>query len=208
MTVRLIVLLLWAGCGFAQQPQPPSVTEKWHFFLDETFDPLTSLAGAFNASLSQVTESEPEYGVGGRSLAERFGAGLADIASQNFFQDFLMASVLHEDTRYVRRGDKYGGIWKRTGYALGSGFVTHTDSGRLTPNWANFLGTALSTALSNAYYPPRDRKLGPIASRYGMNVAGIGLGALLPEFWPDFHNLLLRHHLIPHRHGTAGTVQP
>jgi len=207
MAFRLSMTLLLIGCAFAQQ-QPPSVTEKWHFFLDETFDPLTPLAGAFSASLSEVTNSEPEYGVGGRSLAERFGAGLADIASQNFFQDFLMASALHEDTRYRRQGPAYGGIWKRTGYALSSAFVTHTDSGRRTVNWANLTGTGLSTGLSNVYYPSRDRTLGTIASRYGMNVAGIGLGALLPEFWPDFHNLLLRHHLIPHRHGTTGTVQP
>ena len=208
MAVRLIIVLLSIGCAFAQQSQPPSITEKWHFFLDETFDPLTLLAGAYGASVSEASQSEPDYGVGARSLAERFGAGLADIVSQNFFQDFVVASVLHEDTRYRRKGPEYGGVWKRTGYALASGFVTHTDSGGRTANWANFIGTALSTGLSNVYYPPRDRKLCPIASRYGMNVAGIGLGALLPEFWPDFHNLLLRHHLIPHRHGTTGTVQP
>src|SRR5579863_7297268 len=96
----------------------PSVSEKWNFFVSETFTPMTLAAGAFNGAVSQVTNSDPRYGVGAIAYAERFGASNADIVTQNFFGDFVMASVFHEDTRYTRRGPTYGGVWRRAGYAI------------------------------------------------------------------------------------------
>ena len=66
--------------------------------------PMTIGAGAFNAAISQVTDSTPLYGREfWPAYPERYGAAVGDIASQNFFGDFLLASVFHEDTRYVRR---------------------------------------------------------------------------------------------------------
>lgn len=182
-------------------PAPvPSVLEKWHFFIGETASPLTLGAGAFNAAISQATNSDPRYGVGAGPFAERFGASTADIVTQNFFGDFLMASAFHEDTRYVRQGPAYGSVWKRTRYAISRAFITRADTGGDTFNWSNLTGTAMSAGFSNLYYPAASRNGGAIAIHFGTSLIGGGLANLYPEFWPGFRSMLERHHLLPRAH--------
>lgn len=158
---------------------------------------MTLVAGAFNGSLSHVSKSDPQYGVGTGPLAERFGASVADTVSENFFIDFAMASAFHEDTRYVRRGPSHGGVFARAAYAVSRAFVTRRDTGGHTFNWANLTGTTLSMGVSNIYYPPASRTRQAMEIRLGVGLVDNGLGNLFPEFWPDFRHLLQRHHLFP-----------
>lgn len=164
---------------------PPSVHEKWLHFLDETWNPFTPVAAAFDAGASQATRSTPLYG---RSpwpaYPKRLGASAGDIVSQNFFSDFLLASAFKEDTRYRRRGDTHK-FWPRIGYAISRAVVTRTDSGDPTFNFATVAGTAMSAALSNAYYPRGSQKAKAAASNWGTSIAGTGLVNLVPEFLPD-----------------------
>jgi hypothetical protein len=173
------------------------VSRNWQHFLGETFAPLTLAAGAVNGGFSQATRSDPKYGVGAGALADRFGASTTDIATQNFFGDFVMASALHENTIYIRRGPGYGGLWKRTGYAISRALITRSDRGGSTFNWANMTGTAMSAGLSNIYYPAASRTGGATALHFGTSLAGSGFANLFHEFWPDFKAILQRHHLFP-----------
>ena len=173
---------------------PVTVEQKWRFFVQETFTPLTIVASAVTGGQSQAANTDPRYGVGSIAMAKRFGAATADNVSQNFFSDFVMASVLHEDTKYRRKGEQHG-FWSRVGYAVSRAVVTRTNAGASTVNWANLTGTALSVGLSNAYYPMRSRNLNATAINWGTSVAGAGFGNLAPEFLPDFKRWLKRHHL-------------
>jgi hypothetical protein len=172
---------------------PPSVSEKWDMFASETFAPLTLGAGAFNAAVSQLSNSTPLYG---REFfpgyPERFGSAVGDIISQNFFGDFVLASAFHEDTRYTRRGPGHK-LWARVGYAISRSVITQSDSGATTFNASNVLGTAMSAALSNAYYPAASRTASAASVNWATSVGGSGLAHLLPEFWPDFHAWMKRH---------------
>jgi hypothetical protein len=86
----------WAPAQTSDGSPLPSVGEKWTLFEGETFAPLTLDAGAFNAAVSQATNSTPRYGRGfWTAYPERFGSAVGDIASQNFFGDFLLASPTH-----------------------------------------------------------------------------------------------------------------
>lgn len=197
--LRILAILLWAVWPLAAQAQDPasavadpsqsapSMPEKWDLFVHETVTPLTVGAGAFNAAVSQLTHSTPLYGKHPWPWAypKRFGASVGDIVSQNFFGDFLLASALHEDTRYVRRGPSQHGTWNRIGYAISRSIITRTDDGGRTFNYANVAGTALSAGLSNAYYPPASRKWSATMTNWGTSVAGSGLVNLMPEFLPD-----------------------
>lgn len=171
----------------------PSVAEKWNLFTGETMAPFTLEAAAFNSAVSQVTNSYPLYGRGWwPAYPERFGAAVADITTQNFFGDFLLASAFHQDTRYVRRGSPHR-TWARACYAVSRAVITRTDSGAPAFNWSNVLGSALSTGLSNAYYPPASRTLHTTLVNWATDVAGSGLANLAPEFWPDFSRWIRRH---------------
>jgi hypothetical protein len=175
---------------------PPSVDEKWHHFVEETFNPFTLFAGAFNAGMSQATRSTPLYGKDPWPYAypKRVGASLGDIVSQNFFGDFLLASAFHEDTRYRRLGESHR-LWSRIGYAISRAVITRTDSGNTTFNFANVAGTGMSAALSNAYYPPASQTAQAAGSNWGTSLAGSGLVNLMPEFLPDIKRWWKnRHH--------------
>jgi hypothetical protein len=72
----------------------------------ETVNPLTLGGGVFNAGLSHLTNSDPRYGTDSAAFAQRFGASAADITTQNFFGDCLLASAftkIHVMCATVRR---------------------------------------------------------------------------------------------------------
>jgi hypothetical protein len=185
------------GTGSPQRPlnfpPPLSTAGKWHNFVDETVSPLTLGAGAFNGGLSHITNSDPRYGTDAAAFAQRFGASLADIATQNFFGDFLFASAFHEDPRYVRKGAQYH-MWSRVGFAISRAVVIRTDAGGSSFNWSNVLGSAMSAGLSNAYYPPPSRTGGAMVIHFVSSVAGAGFANLAPEFWPDFKQKIFKRH--------------
>ena len=192
-----VVLIPFGASGFAQDLDslPPSSREQWKVFVDETESPLIPGAAFFNATTSQLTRSVPHYGGEAGGYVKRFVASAADDTAQNFFSDYVMASVLHEDTRYQRAGPGYSFLRRVTHAAL-SGLVTRNFSGDRTINWSNITGSAIGAAISNAYYPAIDRSASTTASNFAQNVIGAGLGNLAPEFWPDFHHWLRRHHLL------------
>jgi len=164
---------------------------KWNNFLAETASPLTFGGGTFNAVFSQVTQTDPQYGRGGAAFAKRFGASVADIASQNFFGDFLVASAFHEDPRYHRMGEGHSLLY-RFGYAISRALVIRKDSGGNTFNFDNVLGSAMSTGFSNVYYPAPSRTGNAMLIHFWTDVADNGFVNLAPEFWPDFRRKVLR----------------
>jgi len=177
---------------------PPATSassyDKWDTFKNETLAPIFVISSVATAGVSQALRSDPEYGAGGAALAKRFGAAAADNVSQNYFSDYVLASILHEDTRYRRRGEKHG-FWSRFGYAVTRAFVTRTDAGGSTANWANILGSGVQAGLSNVYYPAPSRNLSATAINWANSISAAGFGNLFPEFFPDFKRFLKRLHL-------------
>jgi hypothetical protein len=165
---------------------PLTVQEKFRLFAKETFDPFTAGAAAAGAALSQVGDDNPKYGEGAGPYAERFGAAVADIATQNLFSDAVLASVFHEDPRYFRRGPEFS-FWNRVGYALSRAVIARTDAGTETFNYAGTLGIGMGIALSNAYYPKSSVNGGEVGRRFETSLLSSALSNLLPEFWPDLH---------------------
>jgi hypothetical protein len=170
---------------------PLTWKEKYWLFAKETIDPFTGLSAAAGAALSQVDNQNPKYGEGSGPYAQRFGAAVADIATQNFFQDAVLASWFHEDPRYFRRGPEYG-LWYRVGYALSRVVVTRTDEGKNRFNFSGILGMSMGIALSNAYYPDSSVSAGEVGYRFGTSAVASALTNLLPEFWPDVHEKFFR----------------
>jgi hypothetical protein len=163
---------------------PLTVKEKFELFAKETVDPFTFASSAAGAALSQIDNDNPKYGHGAGPYAERFGAAMADVTTQNFFSDAVLASWLHEDPRYFRRGPEFG-FWYRVGYALSRVVVTRTDAGTHTFNYAGMIGMSMGIALSNAYYPDASVSASEVGYRFGTSLLASALSNILPEFWPD-----------------------
>ena len=168
-------------------PATPALTplQKWQLAARESYDPFSIATAGLGAYMSQARNGDPQYGShGGKALSQRFGAAVADETSQNLLADGLLATWLHEDPRYFRKGPG-SRVLTRIGYALSRPFVTRMDSGRSSVNWSQLLGTTTGIALSNAYYPAQSRNASVSASRLITSMGGAAIGNLLPEFWPD-----------------------
>jgi hypothetical protein len=154
----------------AHDPYAPlSTRQKFQAFARTTFDPSAIVVVALGAGVTQPGNSQPQYGEGSQAFGQRAGAIAAGYGSATFFTEDLLPTVLHQDPRYFRKGD--GNAPSRIWYAATRTLVTRQDSGRSNVN-ASFLGGfAMSVALSNSYYPDRNRNASDAASRYGLGLA-------------------------------------
>ena len=175
-----------------QSVAPLSVKQKFGLFSKETFDPFIVVSSAAGAALSQADNDHPQYGQGSGPYAERFGAAVADVTTQNFFSDAVLASLLHEDPRYFRKGKEYR-FWPRLGYAVSRVVITRTDAGKRSFNYSGVFGMAMGIALSNAYYPARSVNGCVDVTRLGTSLVSAALSNVLPEFWPDIRQKFFRH---------------
>jgi hypothetical protein len=171
--------------------RPLTVKQKFALFAKETADPFTVGAAVAGAALSQSDNDAPRYGRGSGPYAERFGAAVADITTQNFFSDAVMSSLLHEDPRYFRLGPEYH-FWHRLSYSLSRVAITRTDAGKNRFNYSGIIGMSMGIALSNAYYPASSVNGMEVASRFGTSLVASALSNILPEFWPDIRQKLRR----------------
>jgi hypothetical protein len=171
---------------------PLRVREKWLLFVRESVDPYTFASAAAGAGISQWHNDDPKYGNGFKAYMQRFGAAQADVATQNFFSDAVLASFFHEDPRYFRRGPG-SPVLHRVVYAMSRVVITRRDSGKQAFNFSGILGMGMGIALSNAYYPPASVSAAEMGSRVGTSLISSALGNLLPEFWPDFKAKLARY---------------
>jgi hypothetical protein len=171
--------------------KPLRVRDKWKLFVKETVDPYTFASAAAGAAISQWHNTAPKYGDGAEPYLQRFGAAQADVTTQNFFSDAVLASLLHEDPRYFRMGPSHKVLW-RIGYAVSRIAITRKDSGKDGFSFSGIGGMGLGIALSNAYYPPKSVNGDEMGSRVLTSLTAAGLGNLLPEFWPDVKAKLAR----------------
>jgi hypothetical protein len=163
---------------------PLRVRDKWKLFVKESVDPYAFFSAAAGAGISQWHNEDPKYGVGFEPYMQRFGAGQADLTSQNFFQDAVLASLFHEDPRYFRMGPR-NTVLHRIAYAVSRVVITRRDSGKDSFNFSGIVGMEMGIALSNAYYPPKSVNGGEMAYRTFTSLTASALGNLAPEFWPD-----------------------
>jgi hypothetical protein len=163
---------------------PLRVREKWQLFVMGTVDPYTFASAAAGAAMSQAHNDDPKYGVGVKAYFQRFGAAQADFTTQNFFSDAVLASLLHEDPRYFRKGPGTP-VMRRIAYSMSRVVITRRDSGKDGFNFSGILGMGMGIALSNAYYPPQSVSATEMGSRVATSLVSSSLGNLLPEFWPD-----------------------
>ncbi|MCU1284705.1 MAG: hypothetical protein JWO13_1055 [Acidobacteriales bacterium] len=167
------------------------VMKKFQLFAKDTFEPVTFVVAGFNAGLAQAQNDDPKFGQGAEGYGRRFGAAFADQVSGQFFGTFLYPTILHEDPRYYRRGE--GSNRKRLFHAFSHAFVTHSDSGKHTFNFSEWMGAASTTALGNLYHSGNRRGFQPAARSTAYAVTyDIGFD-ILREFWPE----LTQHLKLP-----------
>ncbi len=160
-----------------------TMKDKFFFFLQDSVEPANFITAGFSAGIGQAENNDPSYGQGAAGYGKRFGAGLADQASGEFFKDFVYPTIFSEDPRYYRLGE--GRFGKRLFHAISHSAVAYREDGTRMFNFSESLGTASAVVLANTYHTDNRRGFGPAAERFGYAVGSdIGLD-VLREFWPE-----------------------
>ncbi|MGD0963790.1 MAG: hypothetical protein ABSA57_07820 [Candidatus Acidiferrales bacterium] len=156
---------------------------KFTLFIEDSVDPVAFLGAAFNAGIDQAENTDHSFGQGAAGYGKRFGAELADNASGEFFKEFLYPTIFSEDPRYYRLA--HGRTRRRLLHAMEHVFVAHQENGELMFNFSEWLGSASTAALADAYHPDNKPGIGPAArgAGYGM-MQDVGWD-VLREFWPE-----------------------
>jgi hypothetical protein len=145
-------------------PQP--VKEKFLTATQDSFDYSSFFLPAIVASFNQATNDTPEFGQGAAAYGRYYWHTLVDQANENYFVEFIVPVITHEDTRYYTLGT--GGFWKRAGYSLSRAVITRNDEGNDTFNISEVVGAGAAAGISNLYYPSRERDFGNTAARTGL----------------------------------------
>ncbi len=187
---RLMRILRPYGTVEHEQAGPLTPHQKFHFFARNTVDAVQFGIVGLEAGISQATGQFPEYGQGAQGYGKRYGAGLADSTSSRFFGNFFYPVIFKEDPRYFRSGK--GSFTRRLFYAVSRELVAKKDNGGTEFHYSNTLAAITAGAISNAYYPPRDRGFGLTMGRAGISLLIGSAQCVRQEFWPEIQRKLLR----------------
>jgi hypothetical protein len=167
---------------------PQTVKEKFLTATQDSFDYSAIFIPGIVAGYNQATNDTPEFGQGAAGFARYYWHAYVDQASENYFVEFIVPVITHEDTRYYTLGT--GGFWKRAGYSLSRAVITRNDAGHDTFNISEVVGAGAAAGISNLYYPSRERDFGNTADRWGQNIGIDAATFLIHEFWPDINHAL------------------
>jgi hypothetical protein len=177
---RLIGIIPNFYTSYIYDAAPLTWKQKFSLAARGTFDPVSMIGVGFAAGLEQANNSYPGYGQGAAGYSKRFAAKFVDGRTSDFLTHAVFPSLFHQDPRYYYQGS--GSFKSRFVHAVGSAFVTRSDSGLSVPNYSFLLGDMCSAALSNLYYPPANRGVSLVFNRAAVGLAGRVGGNLIREF--------------------------
>jgi hypothetical protein len=159
---------------------PLTWKQKFSLAVRGTFDPVAVIGVGFAAGIEQANNSFSGYGQGASGYAKRYAAKFVDGRSSDLLTHAVFPTLFHQDPRYYYQGS--GSFKSRLAHAVGSAFVTRSDSGRTEPNYSYLLGDVSAAALSNLYYPEANRGVHLVFTNAAMGLAGRVGGNLIREF--------------------------
>jgi Carboxypeptidase regulatory-like domain len=159
---------------------PLTWKQKFSLAVRGTFDPAAFIGVGVAAGIEQANNSFAGYGQGASGYGKRYAAKFVDGRTSDLLTHAVFPTLFHQDPRYYYQGT--GSFKSRLMHAVGSAFVTRSDSGGTEPNYSYFLGDVSSAALSNLYYPEANRGAHLMFTNAAVGLAGRVGGNIIREF--------------------------
>jgi len=165
------------------QVKPLTPPEKAWLALRNVVDPFNILTILGDSAIAVGSDSHSPYGPGFRGFGKNVGISFTQDATGEFFNTFLVPSIMHQDPHYHRM--PHASIPRRIGHAVLQVVWTQGDNGKPMVNYGNLVGSAIDDEISDLYVPARKTNLPASAERYGINLALAPTDNLVSEFLPD-----------------------
>ncbi len=153
---------------------------KFRLALRSSVDAVTFLGVGFLAGVDMAAGAAPNYQQGAAGYAQRFGATFTDSFTGIMIGGGLLPTLLHQDPRYFYQGT--GTKKSRLLHALSLPFVAKGDNGHWQFNYSTVGGDLASGAISNLYYPEKDRGPGIVFKGAAIDAGGRAVNGILQEF--------------------------
>jgi hypothetical protein len=165
-------------------PQPLTAGQKFNLALRSPYSLVSFGTNIVTSGESHLADSRPHYGTDKAGYGERLGAAELKTIDETFFSYGLYAALFHDDPHYYIMGSSHG-VKERAIYSASRIVLTRKDNGNTGVNWPKLLGLASAGALTNAYYPDRDRGVSKTLTAYFSNLGTSAATLELNEFLPD-----------------------
>jgi hypothetical protein len=173
----------------ADQHLPPqTVKEKFKTAMLDSVDYSSFIFVGGQAGVAMASNSYREFGQGAKGYGRYYWHTLADTIDENTWVEFIIPSLLHQDTRYYTLGR--GQFGKRIGYAFTRVLITRQDSGHRAINYSEIIGAGTASGISNLYYPSQERTFTKTYQRWITNLCIDGGTFVFKEVWPDINNAI------------------
>jgi hypothetical protein len=173
-----------------QAVERPTIRQKFVTTTLDNFDYSSFIFDGFVAAGAFVGKSTPEFHQGAAGYGRYYWHTLADQSIENYWVEFIIPSINHEDSRYYAMGRRGGGVFRRAGYSLSRVVVTRSDEGKPMFNLGEVGGSAIAAGISTFYYPTREQTASVAARNWGLDVMYDAAVFVFHEFWPDVSHKL------------------
>jgi hypothetical protein len=180
------------------QPHPPGWKYNFTVATHQSLDYSTFLFLGLTSLTAEGIDSHPALGKGADGFWAYTWRGFLDKTDGTYLSAWLLASTLHEDTRFYAMGRPHP-IIERELYVISRQAVSRTYGGHDTPNIAGLGGKVLTQIISRNYYPPSATSFSVLATKFGYSVMRDVGFSTVREFYPD----IAAHYIRKHRQKLA-----
>lgn len=175
--------------------KPPAPGWKYNFTVanHQALDYSTFIFLGLTSLTAEGMDSHAALGKGIGGFYAYTWRGFLDKSDNTYLSAWLLASSLHEDTRYYALGSPHH-IATRALYVISRQAVARTYGGRETPNIAGLGGKILTQLVSRTYYPPSATSFDALATKFGYSVMRDVAFSAIREFYPDIAAHYIRKH--------------
>jgi len=163
--------------------KPLTPAEKARLAARNVVDPFNAITILGTAAISVGSDAHSPYGPGMSGFGKYVGVAYTQDMTGEFFDTFLIPSVVHQDPHYHRMPDAT--IPRRIRHALAQVVWTQGDDGKGMVNYGNVVGFVIDDEIANLYVPGRETDAQASAARYGIGLATAPIDNFVTEFLPD-----------------------
>jgi hypothetical protein len=172
---------------------PPGWKYNFTVATHQALDYSTFLFLGLTSITAEGMDSHRSLGKGVDGFYQYAWRGFLDKTDGTYLSAWLLASTLHEDTRYYPLGAGHN-IPVRALYVISRQGVGRTYGGHETPAFATLGGKVLTQYISRSYYPSSSESFGVLATKFGYSVMRDVAFSSIREFYPDIAAHYIRKH--------------
>jgi hypothetical protein len=176
-----------------EKPHPPGWKYNFTVANHQALDYSTFVFLGLTSLTAEGMDAHPALGKGGGGFYAYTWRGFLDKSDNTYLSAWLLASTLHEDTRYYALGSPHR-IVTRALYVISRQAVARTYDGHQTPNIAGLGGKVLTQVVSRSYYPPSATSFNVLATKFAYSVMRDVAFSAIREFYPDIAAHYIRKH--------------